>query len=275
MIIFEIRDKAEKERLLGYLFYYKRSRRFFTELRSELDEWSAPFIFAGLVRRGIYSIDSVWSGKFVAQRIIPPDRQNLGNILRENGLKTYDELKLLLLSNGRCAQDELYLIRKKAEDILPEIRERLEKKVLDVMSLGSFRTLVFFRDGKSRVANIKTLCGEDRSFGNILGSEENFRNVRVSPGGNGIEWGEERFISAERLRDEGNDADISYDDIKHFIRDRLADTGETSGMLGCTRQYVKQLADRGRIAPAREWANQSVFMKGELEAERDARAVTT
>jgi len=36
-------------------------------------------------------MDSFWGGKFVAQRIIPPDRQNLGSILKENGLKAYDE----------------------------------------------------------------------------------------------------------------------------------------------------------------------------------------
>ena len=91
MIVFEIHNKAENRRLLGYLFYYDRSKRFYTELLSDLDEWSAPFIFAGHVKRCEYSIDSVWSKKFVNQRIIPLDRQNLGSILKENGLKTYDE----------------------------------------------------------------------------------------------------------------------------------------------------------------------------------------
>ena len=85
MIVFEIRNNAENRRLLGYLFYYDRSKRFFTELLSDTDEWSAPFIFAGHVKKGEYSIDSVWSKKFVNQRIIPPDRQNLGSILEQLG----------------------------------------------------------------------------------------------------------------------------------------------------------------------------------------------
>ncbi len=42
-------------------------------------------------------------------RIIPTDQQNLGQVLKENGLKEYDEYSLLMLSMGRCAQDDYYL----------------------------------------------------------------------------------------------------------------------------------------------------------------------
>ena len=99
MVIFEILNKSENKRLLGYLFYFERSGRFFTELLETLDEWSSPFIFSGHVKKGIYSIDSTWSAKFVSQRIIPSDRQNLGSLLRDNSLTKYDEFKLLLLNN--------------------------------------------------------------------------------------------------------------------------------------------------------------------------------
>ena len=69
------------KRLLGYLFYYERSRRFFAELLEGVDEWEAPFIFSSFVKKNIRSIDSEWSMKFVQQRIIPADRQNLGDTL--------------------------------------------------------------------------------------------------------------------------------------------------------------------------------------------------
>ena len=155
MIVFEIRDKAQKGRLLGYLFYYEKSKRFFSELLEDTDEWTCPFIFSGFVKKGNYSIDSIWSGKFVNQRIIPQDRQNLGSILRENGLKEYDEFKLLQLSEGRCAQDELYLVRIQDKDIIPEVQNRLDKKVLDVMALEDYKALVFFRDKKDFVIDVK------------------------------------------------------------------------------------------------------------------------
>ena len=267
MITFEIRDKAEKGRLLGYLLYYERSKRFFAELLSELDEWSAPFLFAGHVKRGIYSVDSLWSRRFVAQRIIPPDRQNLGGLLKENGLRAYDELKLLQLSEGRCAQDDLYLVRIHEEEILPEIQMRLRKKVMDVMALREHRTLVFFKDGISCIVDVKAICGENRLFGNVLGNEEVFRNVRVSPGGNGIEWGEERFLSAEQLRQNGKKADLAYEDMIGFVKTRLMDTAETTKILNCSRQYVKQLGDQERLMPVREGGNSSIFLKGEIEME--------
>ncbi len=267
MTVFEIRDKACKGSLLGYLFYYDRSRRFFTELLSDTDEWTCPFIFSDLVKKGIYSIDSIRSCKFVAQRIIPPDRQNLGSILKENGLKEYDEYKLLLLSEGRCSQDELYLVRISEKNIIAEISKRLAGKVQDVMPLGNRKVLVFTEDRKSVIVDVEKLCRDDRLFGNVLNSDEIFRNVRVSPGGNGIEWGEERFISAEVLRANGQESFISYDDLTDFIKTRLVDTAEAASILNCSRQYIKQLSDKERLTPLREGANSNLFLKSEIERE--------
>ncbi len=267
MVVFEIRDKAQKGRILGYLFYYDRSKRFFAELSEDMDEWTCPFIFSGHVKKHIYSIDSVWSGKFVGQRIIPPDRQNLGTILRENGLKEYDEFRLLLLSEGRCAQDELYLKRISDMEIAPNIKKRSEMKVLDVMALRDRKALVFFKDRMSVIADIGKLCRDDRLYGNILRNDSIFRNVRVSPGGNGIEWGEERFITSETLRRIGKESDISYEDVTGFIKDRLVDTAEAAKILNCSRQYIKQLSDKEKLIPVRMGANSNVYMKSEIERE--------
>ena len=267
MVVFEIRDKARKSCLLGYLFYYERSKRFFAELLSETDEWTCPFIFSDYVKKGIYSIDSGRTGKFVEQRIIPSDRQNLGTILKENGLKEYDEYRLLLLSEGRCAQDELFLVRISEADIIPQVSKRLNGKVLDVMALSGLKVIVFMANGKSFVVNVGELVRDDRAFGNVLKDDAIFRNVRVSPGGNGIEWGEERFIPAETLVASGRESDISYADLADFIRSRLADTAEASEILNCSRQYIKQLSDKKRLTPLREGANSNLYFKSEIERE--------
>ena len=267
MIVFEIRNKAEKRRLLGYLFYYERSKRFFTEILEELDEWNAPFIFAGHIKRGIYSIDSIWSRKFVSQRIIPTDRQNLGSILKANGLKTYDEYKLLQLSEGRCAQDELYIVRIQMGEILPQIRKRLDEKVMDVMALQDRRALVFFRDGKSCIADMKSLCGDQRIFGKVLSDDEGFRALHVSPGGNGVEWDEERYIPSWQLRSSGIDAGIIYEDLIGFIKDRLIDTAQTTAILNCSRQYVNQLVDTGCLHPVREGSNSNIYLRSSIETD--------
>ena len=267
MITFEIRDNEQDGRLLGYLLYYERSKRYFTELMSDVDEWTCPFIFSGFVRKGVYSIDSVWSRKFVGQRVIPVDRQNLGVILRENGLKEYDENKLLLLSEGRCSQDELYLVRISEKEIVPEIKKRFISKIVDVMALRDLKVLVFFKDSKSVIVDIGKLCKENRLYGNILRNDELFQNVRVSPGGHGIEWGEEHFISSEILHREGKSTPVAYDDIIGFVRNRLVDTAETTKILNCSRQYIKQLSDKKRIVSVREGANSNLYLKSDIERE--------
>lgn len=45
------------------------------------------------------------------ERVIPPERQNIGQILRENNMAFYDEFPLLVSNQGRSCQDECYLVQ--------------------------------------------------------------------------------------------------------------------------------------------------------------------
>ncbi len=40
---------------------------------------------------------------------MPPDRQNIGMILREVGMRYYSEFPLLVYTDGRCSMDEFFL----------------------------------------------------------------------------------------------------------------------------------------------------------------------
>ena len=268
MQIYKMIDNSfDKGRLLGYLFYYERSRRFFAELLSELDEWSAPFMFTGFVRRGCYSIDSFWTGKFVAQRIIPPDRQNLGMILRENGLREYDEFRLLKLSEGRCAQDEICIEKADYEELVPEVQERLDRKVSDCLPVNDGHVIVFFKDGTVSETDVNSMVSGDRIFDNVLRDEELFRNVKTAPGGNGIEWGGDRNIPAEKLYESGVEYNIKQSDMLEYVKLRLIDTAAVCEMLDCTRQYVGQLVTAGKLVPVRNVSNNNLFMKSDIERE--------
>lgn len=57
------------------------------------------------------TIDKDWSLRWVRERVIPPDRQNIGQILRENHMEFYDEFPLLVSNQGRSCQDECYLVQ--------------------------------------------------------------------------------------------------------------------------------------------------------------------
>ena len=270
MKIFEIHEESQKSavdkgRIQGYLFYYEKSRRFYIELVSSLDKWSAPALFYGHMKRKQYFVDSEWSMRWVRQRIIPAERQNISAILRDNGLKSYDEYKLLELSQGRCAQDDSYIV-KITEDKLPkEIKDRLARKVRDVLTMSGHRVLVFFKDNSSKIVNIQKLLKDTDIFSNVLASDEVYNSVKVSPGGNGIEWDEDRSIPAEILHKKGTSSLISYEDIIGFAERRLADTSEISETLGVSRQYIDQLVRQNKLHPVNHGAGIRFFAKAETE----------
>ena len=87
MRIFAIKDESlSSQTVLGYLIYYENAKAFYIELPEDADPWETPLLLSTFVKRGERSVNSYWSRLWVEQRIIPPDRQNLGLVLKENGL---------------------------------------------------------------------------------------------------------------------------------------------------------------------------------------------
>lgn len=80
---------------------------------AEVAEWAGPedvpLMFSPFVERGERTIPERWVRAWVDERIAPPSRQNIGEVLREHGLDEYDALELLLSGEGRSSQDGFYL----------------------------------------------------------------------------------------------------------------------------------------------------------------------
>lgn len=101
---------------------------------------------------------------WVRQRIVPPDRQNIGQILKANGLEEYDEFSLLMLGSGRCAQDDYYLFPLSEEEVEETFRERYQKRIEDVVSLKNGELLAFFRNGKLKKVDIPLTLEDFRKY---------------------------------------------------------------------------------------------------------------
>ena len=126
MRIFVIRDLTDhSDKDLAYMFYDKTDRQFRIELPGNADPWETPLLLSSFVKRGIFSVDPHWSLLWVRQRIVPIDRQNIAQILRDNGLKEYDEFSLLMLASGKCAQDDYYLTEITAAQLPWDIARRI------------------------------------------------------------------------------------------------------------------------------------------------------
>ena len=65
-----------------------------------------PLMLSLFAERGEREVPDEWARRWVGERVPPQGRQNLGEILRANGLETYDEVALLAASGGRSSQDD-------------------------------------------------------------------------------------------------------------------------------------------------------------------------
>lgn len=269
MRIFAIKDDTlPSDTILGYLVYYEKPKAFYIELPYNADVWDTPPILSSFVKKGQYSINSYWSRIWVEQRIIPRERQNIGQILRENDMNEYDEFTLLTLADGRCAQDDCY-IEEIIADKIPEILlSRWEKKVEDVVPLDRPRMLVFFRNSDVKIINIKDIPDYTSTCEPYLASDKRFVNVEVQPDGYGICWSEQAVISDKMLYDYGTPVPLSLDDFITFVRNRVINTAEACAILDCSRQNIDDLVKRKKLHPIRTDAKAKLFLKNEVMQRR-------
>ena len=58
---------------------------------------------------GRYELTGELAMVWVRERLVPPNRQNIDDILESLGLEEYSEIGLLSALKGKCCQDDLYL----------------------------------------------------------------------------------------------------------------------------------------------------------------------
>lgn len=267
MKIFAIRDESASRRIdLAYLVYFERQKTFYIEVPKERSEWEVPLLISSFVKRGEYTINAYWSKVWVQQRIVPADRQNLGQILKENGLHEYDEYKLLMLCSGRCAQDSYYL--KAVSEEIGELQERFLKKVEDVLVLEDMCLLIFFRNGEIRKCGLKEYFEKHRMFRTLSMYPEYFDRVRVQAGGYGICWNEDMVISDEALYRMGVKIPLSVEDFYRFVERNLVNSAEAANILGCSRQNIEKLIDGGKLHPVKRLAKSTLLRRAEVEQQK-------
>lgn len=109
MYKFAIKNKAYQDKTVGYLYYDETEKTYRIEIPADVKSAEAPMILSDFIRKGQREIDSRWSLRWVQERVTPPERQNIGQILKNNNMKFYSEFPLLLKNQGRSCQDECYI----------------------------------------------------------------------------------------------------------------------------------------------------------------------
>ena len=269
MRVFAIKDETlDNDTILGYLIYYESAKAFYIELPDNADPWETPLLLSSFVKRGEHSVGSYWSRMWVQQRIIPSDRQNIGQILKEAHLQEYDEFSLLLLAMGRCAQDDCYLEEISVSSLPDELLKRWQYKIEDVVPLEAQRLLVFFRNGEVRIARADSIPGIPRECIPFFRTPERFNRVEVQPDGYGVMWNELAVISDRVLYQNSEKVPLTLQDFTRFVQYRVVNAAEAAAILDCSRQNIDDLMRRGKLHPIRKDSRNKLFLRNEVVQRR-------
>lgn len=245
---------------LGFLFYFENKDIYIVELNDELKENDVPIFFLPFIKRNEYTIDIKWSKVFVEKRIVPSERQNINSILKNNNLKNYDEYKLLILSKGRCSQDDLS-VTAYDNDLPLWAKKRLENNIKTATYIDAHKYLL--EVGKEMmVVDIESYLKNNRTFFNLLNSQGTFKKI---PGGSGIYHDEQHFIMLKDLKT----MEVKYLDeaklYQRYFNSNIIDTNEASKILNCSRQYINSLVNNGRLDVYKELKSTKLFKLNDIE----------
>lgn len=257
MKIYEIYDR-EAGSLTGALLYYEKAETFVIELSENLDEWRAPLLLAGLVKKGIYTVPRQLSAVWVAERIIPNTRQNVKSILAQHKLKSYDELKFLEISRGECAQDALYL--KPVKELPDYVCKRMQKNITECVVCEDDSLLLFFQNGEIKKVDLSSIPDTEK----ILANRKLLDSASVSAGGFSVTFLDSIDISRDILYEKGELVPLKQSDFLGFIEKNTLDTTQCCNLLQCSRQNLTYRIKQEQLKPVRENLKGNLFLKGDV-----------
>ena len=259
-----LRNEYEKREDLAYIFYYPRKKEWYIELPEGIDEWELPFILDSFARNGEWSINSYWSRRFVTERIVPPNRQNIGAILRDNNLEEYDEFALFMIADGRCAQDECYIKEISTDGVPEEILKRKESYLETAMVIDN-SILLTLKNGEVFLVDNEVVAGQYDWYKRLLSYARGLSGLRVDVAGNALMVTESKSLSAEYLKSAGKKLPVDAKLLREYACNEIISTGTAMKILGCTRQNIDDLVKRGRLTPAPVDSTSRMFFRSEVE----------
>ena len=112
--------RKRKAKSCAQLSYDTETGEFGIRIAEHATVDEVPMMMEPFVARGQLDMGPKWSRAWVEERVVPPGRQNLGEILRAHGLEEYDAYAMLEASGGVSSQD-YFVVR------LPEERGRSKR----------------------------------------------------------------------------------------------------------------------------------------------------
>ena len=108
MIDYAVVNSITRERV-GILHCDVEQDLFTMDIAHDVDLWSMSLLMQYSVEKGSYFMDNDVCRRWVDERIIPAGRQNISEILRDNGLEKWTRYGMLMISMGHSTQDEIII----------------------------------------------------------------------------------------------------------------------------------------------------------------------
>ena len=219
---------------------------------------------SSFLKKGERTVNAYWSKIWVQQRIVPSDRQNIAQILKANHLKEYDEFELLMLSQGRCSQDDCYLVPIQFNAVSKDFLLRFEQKIEYAIPLEEYRVLVSFRNEKLKVCDVSDIFNEMIAHNKKYAEKEIFKSVKIMAGGYGLSWGSALQISDKELYERGKIIPLTKEDLVSIVNNGMVNSAEAAQMLGCSRQNIEDLIKRDKIQPIQVKEKNKLFFRDDI-----------
>ena len=87
-------DSLDKSKEHAILTYDEESDQYAIHIPESVDCNDLPAILSLLAKQGIRDLDDKWARRFVKERVVPPDRHNIGMIMRQRHIKYHSEFTI-------------------------------------------------------------------------------------------------------------------------------------------------------------------------------------
>ena len=264
MKVFAINNDETKQ-TIGYLFHYEKVNDYIIELDNALDEWSAPLLFMGLVKKGIYTVPKDLSKLWVEGRVIPSGRQNIGLILKNAGMKEYNEAKLLKASKGKCSQDSDYVKEMKASELPDWVKNRQKDNIKDCFWSTDDTLLLLCADDTVRQINVQGLIEGNAKVETFKKNQRILDTVKVDVGGYGIIFNDSVSVGKGNLFEKSEVLPVKATAFYRYAKDNVLSTADACESLGFTRQNLAYLSKTEVLMPLKEGTRENLFLKGDID----------
>lgn len=225
MRIFSIRNRIS---IYGYLFVNDKYDDCYMELNEGIEDY--PIFFQSFIDKKKYTINSYWTYKWINERIVPYERRNINDILKDNNIPYYNEVLLLISSKGHSSMDDNYIEEVKIQDLDDRVKKRMEYHIIDFIYEKN-QLIVFLKNNITYL--IENINEEEVPFLSIFGNE--------------IVYNSKVKYDYLYIKDNGKKFSLNYNSLINYINTNVLASKDIINELGFSRQYLNTLKKNNKI----------------------------